>query len=327
MARFTPLLLLLSLTAPALALVGTPTTRSLRPVTASNNVGKLSSAFAALRGGGNQASAPPPPPAPKAGIISAVLSLGAYAYFFLYFCAYWAFLVPQDYLKQYLPTAIVDLIPYKMESAPSGVGLEAILTDVALLAAWMIPHSFFARSSVKKSMGLGALERPFYIFQATALLHLIMHLWQNFAGPELWDVTHNEGLSKAILGFFLFGFLWLLSSTFAIDHFHLTGLTQGFGMDMNKMLGLSPAAGADGVVKRAHYSIVAHPIMMGMMIGCWATPVMTAPRLLFAVLNTLYMVYAVKNFEEPRLKEMIGPGYTEYLKTVPSFCPFAPAAM
>ena len=153
-------------------------------------------------------------------------------------------------------------------------GLEAILTDVALLAAWMIPHSFFARSSVKKSMGLGALERPFYIFQvplrlvldtcptnrclwyvqcadpflnqATALLHLIMHLWQNFAGPELWDVTHNEGLSKAILGFFLFGFLWLLSSTFAIDHFHLTGLTQGFGMDMNKMLGLSPAAGADG---------------------------------------------------------------------------------
>ena len=45
-----------------------------------------------------------------------------------------------------------------------------------------------------------------------------------------------------------------------------------------------------GVVKRAHYSIVAHPIMMGMMIGCWATPVMTAPRLLFAVLNTLYMV-------------------------------------
>ena len=66
--------------------------------------------------------------------------------------------------------------------------------------------------------------------------------------------------------------------------------------------------------------------MTGLMIGCWATPVMTSPRLLFAVINTLYMVYATKKYEEPRMEEMLGDGYTNYLKSVPSFCPFAPTA-
>lgn len=201
-----------------------------------------------------------------------------------------------------------------------------MLMDLALLAVFTIPHSFFARTSVKKSMNLSSLERPFYIAQATALLHLQMHFWQNFAGPQLWDVRHDGGLTKAILSFYCFGFLWFISSTFAIDHFHLTGLTQGFGMDLNAMFGLSPAASADGIVKRWHYGIVAHPQILGIMIGCWATPVMTAPRLLFAVINTLYMIHAVTKYEEPRLEEMLGVGYTNYLKSVPSFCPFAPAA-
>ena len=46
--------------------------------------------------------------------------------------------------------------------------------------------------------------------------------------------------------------------------------------------------------------------MTGMITGCWATPFMTAPRLLFAVVNTVYMVYAVRNFEEPKLEAMMG---------------------
>ncbi len=117
----------------------------------------------------------------------------------------------------------------------------------------------------------------------------------------------------------------MVTATFALDHFELNGLSQAFGIDLNAKLGLAAAASTKGgVVARAHYSIVAHPIMTGMLIACWSTPVMTAPRLLFAIVNTVYIVIAVKAFEEPQLDKTIGPAYGEYLATVPSFCPFSP---
>jgi protein-S-isoprenylcysteine O-methyltransferase Ste14 len=147
-------------------------------------------------------------------------------------------------------------------------------------------------------------------------------LWKNFDGPNLWDLPADANISNFICSFLFF---FMLTSTFALDHFELFGLSQAFGIDLNAKLGLAVAASIKGgVVARAHYSIVAHPIMTGMLIICWSTPVMTAPRLLFAVVNTLYIVVAVKVFEEPQLDRNIGPAYGEYLATVPSFCPFFP---
>lgn len=138
-------------------------------------------------------------------------------------------------------------------------------------------------------------------------------------------MSANALLSAGIYGFFAFGFVFLLTATFALDHFELCGLTQAFGIDFNGKLGLAAGEG-NSVVARAHYALVAHPIMTGMMIGCWATPTMTSPRLLFACMNTMYMVVAVKQLEEPQLDELIGPAYGDYLATVPSFCPLFPPA-
>jgi hypothetical protein len=64
------------------------------------------------------------------------------------------------------------------------------------------------------------------------------------------------------------------------------GSTSGFVLNIYVLSALIH----ENIVRRAHYSIIANPKMRGMIIGCWATPVMTAPRLLFAVLNTLHIV-------------------------------------
>jgi hypothetical protein len=167
-------------------------------------------------------------------------------------------------------------------------GPAAGLVDAGLILLFALPHSVLARTSVKTAMNLPAeWERSVYIFQSSALLHIQMIFWQNFEGGAIWDVSANEPLSAAIVAIFFGGFFWLLSSTFALDHFELCGLTQAFGIDFNKVIGLSPASSnVAGLVVRWHYQVVAHPIMMGMMIGCWATPVMSAPRLLLAVMNT-----------------------------------------
>jgi hypothetical protein len=77
-----------------------------------------------------------------------------------------------------------------------------------------------------------------------------------------------------------------------------------------------PAPSPTGLTVRGLYSIVAHPIMTGLLLGppapappdtaplttlsCagfWATPNMTASRLLLAAFNTTYVVAAVKLLE------------------------------
>ena len=47
----------------------------------------------------------------------------------------------------------------------------------------------------------------------------------------------------------------------------------------------------------------------------------TAGHALFAVVLTVYVVTAVKFFEEPALIRVFGEPYREYMKTVPRFIP------
>mmetsp|Transcript_34141 Transcript_34141/g.75119 ORF Transcript_34141/g.75119 Transcript_34141/m.75119 type:complete len:314 (+) Transcript_34141:248-1189(+) len=251
-------------------------------------------------------------PLPTANAFTAIVSTVIYLYMFVIFLCYWGFL---------LPSTILPIAPYKFETSrvadDTGTG---ILIDVALLLAFIIPHSILARTEVKAMMNLSpALERPFFVLQTTIFMHLQMQFWQEFDAPLIWNV--QEPYSWAILALFLFGFLFLFTATFALDHFWLFGLSQGYGIDFNKAFGLAATDDADGFVVRWHYALCAHPIMTGMMIGLFATPTMTASHLLFSVVNTAWMVGAIKHLEEPQLTDLIGERYSEYLATVPRYVP------
>ena len=80
----------------------------------------------------------------------------------------------------------------------------------------------------------------------------------------------------------------------------------------------------NGVTVSAHYTIVDNPIMTGMMIEFWTTPVMSVTCLLVTVVKTTYIYIDVKTFEEPHVVTDIGPSDGKYLTTVPSFCPIFP---
>ena len=255
--------------------------------------------------------------------LSGIFSVACYLYFFAYFVLFAVFLLPLDVS---IPAQLHDLV-YRMETTSSVGGENGMLVDLALLLLFAVPHTVLAWTGIKKAHGIPEKwERPFYVLQSTALVHCQMHFWQNFApGWVLWDFSGTP-LATALLVLFVVGFLFLLSSTFALDHFHLFGLTQGCGVDINSAVGLAPRIDKHGMATRAHYALVAHPIMTGWMIMFWSATVMTAPRLLFAVVNTAYMVIAVKYSEEPKLEAELGEGYTKYLQSVPSFCPFFPPA-
>lgn len=92
-------------------------------------------------------------------------------------------------------------------------------------------------------------------------------------------------------------------------------------------VGLTPTDKTEGGLStRWHYSLVAHPIMAGFLMECWACPHMTSSRLLFNIISTMYCIGGVVMFEEGKLEAHLGKEYDDYLHTVPRFCPFTSPA-
>lgn len=178
------------------------------------------------------------------------------------------FLVPSDVL----PTAIFDLIPNTLDSAPFADTWVAVASDLLLLSNFGFLHSLLARASVKKWMGIDPrFERSFFLLQTAVSLSCQMYFWRNFEGPDLWNTLEAKGffaqssVSNILVGVYLFGVFMLVSSTFALDHFHLFGLSQGFGIDLNAALGLAlnrDETASSAMVVRWHYKYIAHPIMV-----------------------------------------------------------------
>ena len=108
-----------------------------------------------------------------------------------------------------------------------------------------------------------------------------------------------------MIGGYLFGVLWLVSSTFAIDHFELFGLRQGLGM--GELLKFVP----EGFVTILHYRLVRHPIMTGFFIMLFSIVEFTAGRVFIAAFISSYILVWYKTyvvFDEFSVRDKISGG-------------------
>jgi len=257
-------------------------------------------------------------------IATCAFATTAYLYAFIAITLYFTFMMPPS-LTDHFPDVLVLYSMYR----PATVAVQiapAWAVDCLLMALFCLPHSFFATDATKSLMNLPkSFERSFYIMQSAALLHIQMHFWQPFGESwVLWNFA-NDSIAYMVLNVvFASGFFILLFATFCIDHFSLFGLSQAFNTDISAALRISTKS--TGLTTRGLYSIVAHPIMTGVLLGLWAAPTMTASRLLLASFTTVYLVAAVKLLEEPRMRAQHGQAYSTYLQSVPAFCPFFPVS-
>jgi methanethiol S-methyltransferase len=208
-------------------------------------------------------------------------------------------------------------VPKSIDAGSDTPLAEAVMVDIALLGLFAVQHSTMARASFKRRwvrIVPPASERSTYVLLSSLILLLLLWQWRPIT-PVIWQL--DGWAAHLLVGFYWVGWLIVFASSFVIDHFELTGLRQSFdalrGSDSRAATFKMPLL----------YRLVRHPLMLGFLVAFWATPVMTAGHLLFAVIMTGYILAGLQ-LEERDLRAEFGAPYEEYRARVPMLVPFWP---
>ena len=219
---------------------------------------------------------------------------------------------PLLYLICFLSNIVV---PKTIDSAPVGAVAPAVLVDLILVGLFAFQHSVMARPGFKERWTRivpKPAERSTYVLMTGLVLALLCWQWQPIEGV-VWNVEGavGKGLLQAL---FWLGWVILFASTFMINHFDLFGLRQVYLRLKNQPYRPVP------FVEVALYRFVRHPIMLGLLIGLWATPSMSAGHLLFAAATTVYIFIGIF-LEEHDTRRALGETYERYRRETSMIVP------
>jgi methanethiol S-methyltransferase len=207
-------------------------------------------------------------------------------------------------------------VPRTLDGTPTASFTTALLVNLGLLGVFAIQHSVMARPAFKRwftKLVPVSAERSTYVLLSSLLLIAMFAWWQPLGGV-VWTVT-DPTARGVIWGFFAFGWLLVLVSTFLINHFDLFGLRQVWLQLMGRPY-TELAFGTPGP-----YRLVRHPLYVGWLLAFWATPTMSVSHLVFAIATTGYILIAIQ-FEERDLVAHHGKLYRDYRERVPMLIPF-----
>lgn len=205
-------------------------------------------------------------------------------------------------------------VPKSIDATPTAPFVTSLVIDVLLLGLFAVQHSVMARPAFKRAWTRivpKELERSTYVLFSSLALIALFAFWQPLGGT-IWRVENSVG-QLALYSICVLGWSLVLVATFLINHFDLFGLRQVTLYLMGREY--SPVKFKNTLL----YNNVRHPIYLGFILAFWATPVMTATHLLFALATTGYILIGIQ-LEERDLKKVL-PQYDEYSKRVPMLIP------
>jgi methanethiol S-methyltransferase len=207
------------------------------------------------------------------------------------------------------------LVPKTLTSEAGVHGPLALLINLGLIILWGVQHTVMARDWFKEAIAHIVphhTERSTYVLASTLILVLLMYAWQPIDGI-IWQVQNSLGV-KILWSVFGIGWVLVLLSTFLTDHFDLFGLRQTWLHFVKKTYT------SVNFTESLLYRWIRHPMMLGLLLAFWATPVMTAGHLVFSLGMTVYILMGI-HFEEKGLAASIGADYTEYQKRTARIIP------
>ena len=222
-------------------------------------------------------------------------------------CCYLIFLLTFLYLIGFIGRVVV---PKNIDNGIVINSWSAALINLSLLLLFALQHTVMARQGFKSWLTRyipTAVERSTYVLLSSLVLMLMFWLWQPMPVP-IWTVEASL-LRVIVSAIFWLGWGLVLVATLLISHFELFGLKQAIDRYRN-------------AVPRVHafktpglYKVVRHPLYLGFLIVFWATPDMSAGRLLFALGMSAYLFIGA-HFEERDLVALFGEQYRCYQKSV-----------
>jgi methanethiol S-methyltransferase len=258
-------------------------------------------------------STPQPAGSSVGGILIAAYGVAAYLMFLLAFLYLIGFVVDADFM-----VGNVHVLGKTIDRGGLGDGAmtaTAVLVDVALLALFGVQHSVMARAGFKRwwtRIVPPSAERSTYVLASNICLIALLAGWYPIT-QEVWRVSGQPWrVLLSVTG--LVGWAIALLSTLLIDHFDLFGLRQVFARLRDRKPAEHP------FTTPLFYAVVRHPLYLGFLIAFWATPRMTLGHLIFAAINTAYILIAVR-FEERDLIRLFGEQYRDYRRRVPMLIP------
>jgi protein-S-isoprenylcysteine O-methyltransferase Ste14 len=190
-------------------------------------------------------------------------------------------------------------VPKSVDSGTPAQLIAALNVDIALLALFALQHSLMARPRFKPWTRFvpTSVERSTYVLMASGALWLVFSLWRPIP-TVVWAVT--GGPMKIVLDVaFWLGWAIVFLSPFLINHFELFGLRGVCARLMQRPI---PASTFRTPLV---YRIVRHPRYLGFLIAFWSAATMTAGHLLFAIVTTGYILFAI-GLEERDLVDAFG---------------------
>jgi protein-S-isoprenylcysteine O-methyltransferase Ste14 len=178
--------------------------------------------------------------------------------------------------------------------------------NTTIFALFAAHHSVFARTRVKNavvSVVPAALERSVYVWLSSVLLCVVCAAWRPLPGT----VYEAAGwIRVALYGIQALGLVFVWRGASVVDALELAGIRQA---------ALQRAPRAEALRTTGPFAIVRHPIYLGWVALVFATPAMTANRLLFATLSSAYIILAIP-WEERSLVAAHGDRYRAYQRSV-----------
>jgi len=215
----------------------------------------------------------------------------------------------------WLILAMGGLAPVSIGALETTSMVGAISVNLGLVLLFGLQHSIMARAHFKRWITQvipPAAERATYVLMSGVVTMLAIYFWQPLPGT-VWSIE-NSVAQIVLWSAYAIGWAYLFIATFVTNHFELMGLRQVYLYYAQRDYTQLP------FTRKLMYRYSRHPMMLGILIGMWALPVMSVSHFVMSLLFTLYIIVGVY-LEEKDLVTRFGDTYSKYKKEIATLIP------